>query len=319
MNADPLTDIVRSLELTGCVFLEAQFTAPWAITAHVTEEDCQPFMPVPKQVIAYHVVTEGKVLVSTEQGSELWAQAGEVVIFPANTLHKLSSDRSVVPVSGDDLLLPAGDSGLVQICHGGGGDQTRILCGFLASHGVPSPLVETLPEFLVVALDDVATLAWVEASIAIAARELTSGRVAASSMMSRLSELLMIEALRAYLDRHPTTAGWLAGMADQRLARALARIHGRLDAPPAVTDLADIAGMSRSSFVDRFAAVLGVAPRRYVLVQRIQAARLMLRDTSLGLGEIAHRVGYDAPEAFSRAFKRETGQTPMECRMDRAV
>lgn len=310
---DPLSDIVRSLELEGGVFLEAEFTAPWAIKAQVTEEDCKPFLPVPKQVIAYHVVTEGKALLSTPE-RELWAQAGDVVIYPANNLHILASAPSVPAVSGDDLLLPEGENGLVRIRHGGGGPRTRILCGFLASHAAPSPLIETLPDVLVVALGDVATLNWVEASIAIAARELTTGRVAAGGMMSRLSELLMIESLRAYLERTPKAEGWLAGMADQRIARALARIHGDMKAPPAVTELATLAGMSRSAFVDRFSDVVGAAPRRYLLDQRMQAARLLLKDTSLGLSEIALRVGYDAPESFSRAFKREIGRTPAEFR-----
>ena len=319
MNTDPLIDIVRSLDLTGGVFLEAEFTAPWAITAHVTEEDCRPFLPVPKQVIAYHVITDGKALVLACNGAELWAKAGDVVILPSNNLHVLASGPSVVPVSGDDLLLPEGEQGLVQIRHGGGGARTRVLCGFLASQGAPSPLVETLPEILIVALDDIATLHWIEASIAMAARELTAGRVSSGSMMARLSELLLIESLRAHLDRAPAAEGWLSGMADQRIARALARIHGRLADPPAVAELANAAGMSRSAFVDRFAEVLGVAPGRYVLDQRIQAACLMLRDTSHGLAEIAHRVGYDAPESFSRAFKRETGRTPVEWRMGAAV
>lgn len=314
MKNDPLTAIVRSLELMGGVFLDAEFTAPWAITAHVTEEDCRPFMPVPKQVIAFHVVTQGTTLVSTDAAGEFWARTGDVVILPSNDLHVLASDPSVPHVTGDDLLLPADGQGLVRIRHGGGGERTRILCGFLASQATPSPLISSLPPLLVVSLKDVATLNWVEASIAMAARELSAGRVASAGMMSSLAELLFIESMRAHLERQEPGKGWFAGMADRQIARALARIHGELDRPPAVTDLADLAGMSRSAFVDRFTEIIGMAPGRYLLEQRIQAARLMLRESSLSLAEIAHRVGYDAPESFSRAFKRETGATPLTYR-----
>lgn len=319
MKDDPLTQIVRSLDLMGAVFLDAEFSAPWAITAHVTEEDCRPYMPLPKQVIAYHVVTEGEALVSMAGGAHCWAKVGDVVLIPSNKPHVLASAASLAPVSGDDLVLPHSANGLARIRHGGGGAQTRILCGFLASRSPPSPLIETLPALLVISLENVAALRWIEASIAIAARELAAGRIACPGMMSALSELLVIEALRAYLERSAAPEEWLSGMTDQRIARALARIHGGLDTPPAVAELADAAGMSRSAFVDQFAGLLGVAPGRYVLDQRITAARRMLRDTTLSLAEIASRVGYDATESFARAFKRETGRTPMEWRGENAV
>ena len=314
MRRDPLTDIVGALELTGGVFLEAEFTAPWAITAHVTEEDCRPFMSVPNQVIAYHLVAEGAALVSIDDGRDVWAKAGDVVILPSNRRHVLASAKAVPPVVGDDLLLPAGENGLVRIRHGGGGTPARIFCGFLAGNGTPSPWIESLPDVLTVSLDDVAKLRWIEASISMAAEELKAGRLASGGIMSRLSELLLIESMRAHLERSTAAEGWLAGMADPRIARVLVEIHGRLDDPPAASELAGIAGMSRSAFVDRFSDVLGTSPRRYILGQQIRSAQLMLRETSFGLAEIAHRIGYEAPEAFSRAFKRETGQTPGEYR-----
>ncbi len=313
LNSDPLNDIVRSLDLVGGVFLEAELAAPWALKAQVTEEDCKPFMPVPKRVIAYHVVTEGKVLLSTAD-RELWAHAGDVVIYPANSPHVLASAPSVPPVSADDLLLPVGESGLVRIRHGGDGPRTRILCGFLASQGKPSPLVQSLPELLVVSLTDVATLHWVEASIAMAARELSDGRLASRGMMSRLSELLMIESLRAHLSRAEVDKGWLAGMADARIGKALVEIHSVDGSNRSVNELAEISGMSRSAFVSRFSNLVGVSPRQYMLELRIQEARLMLSDTALTLAEISTHVGYDAPESFSRAFKRETGETPQQYR-----
>lgn len=318
MAVDPLTDIVNALRLTGGVFLEAEFTAPWAIKSQVTSEDCKPFMPIPKQIIAYHVVVEGEACVAIDSGGEHRAAKGDVILLPANDAHVLNSDPSVPAVLADDLLIPSGENGLVRIRHGGGGARTQILCGFLASQAAPSPLLQTLPQVLVISLEDIALLNWIEASIAMAARELSAGRVASGGVMSRLSELLLIESLRAHLERNLPTEGWLSGMSDHRIARALARIHGRLENPPAITELATEAGMSRSAFVDRFAATLGVAPRRYILDQRMSMARLMLSETSFGLVEIAHRVGYEAPEAFSRAFRRETGQTPMDYRQSEA-
>ncbi|MEL6208280.1 MAG: AraC family transcriptional regulator [Pseudomonadota bacterium] len=318
MHTDPLTEIVRSLGLTGCVFLEAEFTAPWAITAHVTEEDCRPFMPLPNKIVAYHVVTEGEAIVSMDTGdgyrADFVARRGDVVFLPSNALHVLASEPGQPLCSGDDLLLPGSDNGLVQIRHGGGGAVTRILCGFIACSRAQCPLLDSLPELLVISIESAATRRWIEASIAIAAQERGACRLAAESVMSRVSELLLIEALRAHLEQNPHPTGWLAGMSDPRIARALSSIHANLDTPPSVATLAHDAGMSRSAFVDRFSELMGTGPRRYLLDQRITAARALLRDTDLPSAEIAYRVGYDAPEAFSRAFKRETGRSPADWR-----
>ncbi|MCG8413183.1 MAG: AraC family transcriptional regulator [Pseudomonadales bacterium] len=317
-RGDPLSDVVGSIDLVGSVFLSAEFTAPWAIIAHVTEEDCLPFMPVPRQVIAYHVVTEGQAIVSLDKGEgyqvHYRAQKGDVVILPSNPLHILASETGVEPVSGDELLLPVGSSGLARISHGGGGDRTNILCGFMAGDSGPVPLLNTLPEILIVNIESMETRRWIEASITMAAREVTNGRPSGTTLVPGVCRLLLIEALRSYMEQNPKPGGWLAGMAHPRISRALARIHLDLAIPMRVEDLAAEVGMSRSAFVSRFTELMGVGPRQYILSQRIETAAGLLRETDLTSAQIAFRVGYDAPEAFSRAFKRETGKSPSDWR-----
>ncbi|MEM7461180.1 MAG: AraC family transcriptional regulator [Pseudomonadota bacterium] len=318
MSQDPLSDIVKSMNLTGAVFLNAQFSAPWAITAHVTEEDCLPFMPIPQQVIAYHVVVEGELILSLydEAGDKVHhhAKAGDVIFLPDNALHELASSIGLEPVSGDDLLLPVADDGLVQIKYGGGGEPTRVLCGFMASNSGSNPLLDSLPEMLIIGIDSLETRRWIEASIVMAAREFSLGRTHGGGMVPGLCQLLLTEALRAHIEQNPKPDGWLGGMAHPRIARALSKIHNSLDDPPSVENLAAEVGMSRSAFVDRFTEVMGVGPRRYVLNQRMELAQWLLQDDRSSIAEIAGRVGYDATEAFSRAFKRETGRSPADWR-----
>ena len=314
MTNDPLSDIVRSLDLIGGVFLEANFSAPWAIKSQVTNEDCKPFMDLPKQVIAYHVVTQGEALVSLGNQFQYRAKAGEVVLLPDNSLHVLASSHAAKPTQADDLVLPPDQSGLSRIRFGGGGDPTRILCGFLACGTLPKAIIQMLPKVLIIRLEDIAALQWIEASITKAVRELQLGRVGSKNVMSKLAELLLIEALREHLEKHPVGHGWLSGMAHPQIAKALARVHTQLEDPPDVTELAALAGMSRSSFVDHFTKTVGLAPGKYVLEHRMSAAKLLLRETQLTLGTVAQHVGYDATEAFSRAFKRETGMPPAEWR-----
>ncbi|MEL7114061.1 MAG: AraC family transcriptional regulator [Pseudomonadota bacterium] len=318
MVSDPLTDTVRALDLSGAVFLKAEFTAPWAITAHVTAEDCRPFLPVPQRVLAYHVITEGEVVLSLDQGPgyrpRFKAKAGDVILLPANPLHVLASGPGQIPPSGDDLLLPAGEDGLVRITYGGGGRTTRLMCGFMASNSGPTPLLDMLPDVMIINVESLLTRGWIETSVAIAARELASERLSGRTMISGLCQLLLVEALRQHLESSKYKADWLPGISHPRISRALARIHADVSRSFPVATLAAEVGMSRSAFVDRFTELVGVGPRRYILRNRMQTASRLLRETDLTLAEVAHRVGYDAPEAFSRAFKRENGRAPSDWR-----
>ncbi|MEO1138978.1 MAG: AraC family transcriptional regulator [Pseudomonadota bacterium] len=314
MKRDPLTDIVGSLDLTGAIFLSAEFTAPWAIKAHVTEEDCKPFMSYPDHVIGYHIVTEGELIVSLDTSSGYKEHCrvgpGDVIFLPSNTMHLLANGTGRRPIYGHNLLLPSNPDGLMRISHGGGGDRTRMLCGFIGSNAGPNPLFDALPELLVIGIESLETRTWIEASVAMAARELASGRQASDMVASALCRILLVEALRTHIETNPTLTGWLRGMSHPRIAQALARIHADMANPPRVETLAKQVGMSRSSFVDRFTEVMGVGPRRYMLTQRISAAKLLLRETELPTAAVGFRVGYDAPEAFSRAFKKEAGLAP---------
>ena len=130
---DALTDILRTMSLTGGIFLEAEFTAPWCIDAQVTPEDCNPFMPAPQHLIAYHYVTAGTLLLRVEGVAPVMAEAGDIVLLPRNDPHRLGSGLNVRPVNAENLIQPAPTGGLARIVHGGGGERTHILCGFLGA------------------------------------------------------------------------------------------------------------------------------------------------------------------------------------------
>ncbi len=320
MLSDPLTDIVRSLDLSGAVFLNTEFNAPWAIAADAIRADGRPFKPAPRQIMAYHMVTEGEAIVSLARSSDCRqyrrVKAGEVIFLPSNAPHRLAGGTGQHAVSSDNLLsLSTRHRGPIRIAYGGAGVRTQILCSFMASNSEPSPLFGTLSELLVISIERIETRRWIEASLAMAAREFTPGRRSDHATVSGLCRLLLIEALRNCVEQTRSPDGWLNGMAHPRIGRALARIHTNPASPPRVEQLAQEIGMSRSAFVDRFTEVMGVGPRRYILTHRMETAAALLRENGLTTAEIAYRVGYDAPEAFSRAFKRETGRSPIEWRL----
>jgi transcriptional regulator GlxA family with amidase domain len=175
---------------------------------------------------------------------------------------------------------------------------------FVFDSGDPALLVSLLPA--VVHVSGSARLAQL---VAMVAEETRAGQPGSESALSRLVELLLIEAMRS------TTAGsappWLLrGLGDPRLAVALTLMHTHMERPWTVAQLASAAALSRSTFFERFTRVVGVAPMEYLLAWRMQFAQQWLRQGELRASEIAERVGYGSSSAFSAAFRRYAGVAP---------
>ncbi len=308
---DALSDVLQAVRLTGGVFLDARFTAPWCVAAKVVPEDCRPFLADPAQIIAYHYVVQGRMMVQVEGEAAVEIAAGETVLLPRNDPHLLGSAARVRPVSADDLVRPGEGGGLAQIVHGGGGAPTRVVCGFLGSDQPRNPLIATLPRVLKVDMTDAGSGEWLESSLCFAVRGLRAGRIGGSPVMARLAELMFVEAVRRYAATlPPDQQGWLAGIRDPFVGRALAMVHGDPSRRWTSETLARAVALSRSAFCDRFTALLGMPPKRYLTSWRMQVALDRLRDGRHPIAQIAFAVGYEAEAAFIRAFKREFGMPP---------
>ena len=311
---DALSEVLRSVRLVGGVFMDARFTAPWAVSANMDASDCRPFIANPCQLVAFHVVLAGRLLLGVEGEPTVTVEAGEIVLLTHNDGHTLASAPGLRPVRAGTLI-ERGPDGMGQIRHGGGGALTHVICGFLASDEGWNPLIATLPRVLTLDIRAAAAREWIEASARFAAAELAAGRQASSDAMSRLSELLFVEAVRHHAAGRPAAeSGWLRGAGDARIGKALALLHRDLAAPWSAEALAREVAMSRSAFVERFTALVGQPPIRYLTACRLQAARLQLQETAKTVGQLAHAVGYESEEAFSRAFKREFGLSPTHWR-----
>jgi AraC-like DNA-binding protein len=308
---DALLDLLQAVKLTGAVFLDAHFTAPWCISSRIGPEDCRPFLVDPVQVIAYHYVTHGRMQVQVAGGHAVEVCAGEAVLLPRNDPHLLGSSIDVRPINSHDLIQPADGGGLARIIHGGGGEATNLVCGFLGSGQHRNPLIATLPRMLKIDMTRAGSNEWIESSLRFALRGLSEGKIGASTVMSKLSELMFVEAVRSYAATLPAEqTGWLAGLRDQFVGKALALVHGKPQLPWTAESLAREVSLSRSAFSDRFTAVVGTPPKRYLISWRMQVAKEKLRAGRQPIAQIAYEVGYEAEAAFIRAFKREFGIPP---------
>jgi AraC-like DNA-binding protein len=312
---DALADVLRAVRLTGGVFLDAEFTAPWCVSSQVGPEDCKPYMTAPTQIIAYHYVVAGRLLLAVGDGAPVEVRAGEIVMFPRNDGHRLGSSLAAPAIRAGHLIESPADGGLARIRHGGGGEATHIICGFLGSEARQSPLFSALPSLLKLDMSEGPGGRWIDSSFRFAAGEMARGWMGSATVLSKISELLFAEAVRRYLATlSAARSGWLAGLRDPIVGRALALLHGQTARAWTADELAREAGLSRSAFSDRFTAIMGEPPIRYLAGWRMQCAAQMLRNGSGSLAQIAAEVGYDSEAAFSRAFKRAFGQSPASWR-----
>ena len=245
-------------------------------------------------------------------GESLKIGAGEVVLLPRNDPHLMGSDLSLPPVAGSDIIRPPQDGGLASIHHGGDGGRTRMICGFLGcASGEGNPVISTLPALLKLNVEQAGAAEWIRSTFRYAAEEVSAGRPGSGTVLAKLSELLFVEAVRRYAETLPDgQTGWLAGLRETHVARALALLHGDITRRWTVDDLSREVGLSRSALADRFIRLIGVPPMQYLASWRMQVATQKLRNTSSSLAQVAEFIGYDFEAAFSRAFKKAFGAAP---------
>jgi AraC-like DNA-binding protein len=202
---------------------------------------------------------------------------------------------------------------------GGGPDRATVVCGFLGLDARPfNPLIAALPRVLHLPATTLSEAPWVATFLRSAVAESNVKRPGGEAVLERMSEMLFVEALRRYVDSlTDRETGWLAGMRDPTVGRALSLLHQRPAENWTLEQLSTEAGLSRSSLHDRFVHFIGQPPMQYLANWRMQLAARKLLDTESKVVDVALDVGYESEAAFSRAFKRVVGQSPAAWRRAR--
>ena len=321
MSTDTLSEVLRAVRLTGAVFFAVDASAPWvAETPHASE--LRPYlMPGVEHVIDYHVITAGSCWGGLIGEEPVRLETGDVIAFPHGDAHVISSAPGMRGVPSRDAALQVATSRLpVLIEQNGGGVRARLICGFLGCDARPfNPLLATLPRVIhvrhLVSGEGASGDGALEHLIQLALVESNAKRAGGEVMLARLSELLFVEVVRRYVASLPSeNVGWLAGLRDESIGRALGKLHDRPAHGWSLEELAREVGLSRSVLAERFSHFVGVPPMQYLAQWRMQLAAHLLSSTSLGLAEIADKVGYGSETALSRAYKRWVGVAPAEWR-----
>ena len=312
-SADVLSDVLRSVRLTGAVFFDFELSSPWVAEAPPAHEIAGSVMPGAQRVIEYHLIARGACWGNVVGEPPIRLNAGDLIVFPQGDPHVLSSEPGQRAAPDMTLFVrPRTSLPLVYERGGGGPDRARIVCCFLGCDERPfNPLLSALPRTIHLSgAGNEATSGWLATLLNIAVRESGTARAGRDNILARMSELMFVEAIRRYIETLPAAeTGWLAGLRDPVVGQALAALHGEPASPWTVEGLARGVGVSRSVLADRFTEMVGQPPMQYLALWRMQlASRLLLEGETVAA--TAGVVGYESEAAFSRAFKKIVGEAP---------
>lgn len=331
MSQDTLSEVLRCVRLRGVLFFYVEGVAPWAAASPAASEIAAAIMPGVEHVMQYHVVIEGACWGAVIGEPPVRLGKGDVIVFPHGDAHVISSapgmqaqvERGLYFQSRPEqlpfILDMQPEAGSIARLDGGGAERTIVACGFFGCDMRPfNPLIATLPRLLRVSAPPPGDLDPIAEFIRMAVTESNQKRPGGEALLERLSEMMFVEVLRRYLAGLPDTqTGWLAGLRDRLVGRALALLHDRPAEPWTVELLARRVGLSRSALHERFVAFVGQPPMHYLANWRMQLASGLLAGSNASVASVALEVGYESEAAFSRAFRRATGLPPAAWRRQR--
>ena len=305
---DPLSDVLRVVRLDGAFFYAVEAAEPWSVETAAAKELSPRIMPAAEHLISYHILTEGRCYGGLVGEEQVELAADDAIVFPHGDAHVLSSGRGVRIGPDVNSSAPARYPNTVVLgAHGP--RAASFLCGFLGCDRRPfNPLLASLPRRMHMRG---MSNGWLGGFTRQLTEESRLGRAGADCVITRLAELMFIEVVRRYLDDLPPgQIGWLAGLRDEVVGRALTLLHGRPGHPWTLADLAREVDSSRSSLAKRFALLVGQPPMQYLTQWRMQVAANLLTQSGAKVATIGVEVGYDSEAAFSRVFKKATGLAP---------
>jgi AraC-like DNA-binding protein len=326
MSHDILSDVLRSVRLRGALFYYVSGGRSWVAEAPASRDIAAAVMPESEHVMEYHVITRGSCWGAIVGEQPVCLDEGDIVLFPHGDAHVMSSapgmrapanvpDYFEMKVDQLPFVLRVDDDTKSEAHAHEGNDETRLVCGFLGCDVRPfNPLIATLPRILHFKAKDHDLTAQLMLRAVTESREKRPG---GEAMLERMSEMMFVDAVRRYVDALPTDShGWLAGLRDRFVGRALALMHDKPAYPWTVDELGRRVGLSRSALHERFNELIGQPPMQYLANWRMQVGAGLLRNTSATVASVAQDVGYESEAAFAKAFKRLVGSPPATWRRE---
>jgi AraC-like DNA-binding protein len=296
---DPLGEALHAVRMSGAFYCRSEFTAPWGLT-----------LPPLPGYLWFHLVTSGSVTLAAGDDT-IALQSGDIALVTQGAGHVLYSDRTAPAPGILDLPRDEISDRYEVLRHGGDGALTRMMCGAVRfDHPAARNLVALLPE--IISIDAASTdVASMQSTLQLIAAETKHPRPGGEAVITRLADVLIIQAIRWWMETDPgAQTGWLGALKDEQIGHALGLIHNDPKRDWTIAALADEVAMSRSAFAARFTELVGEPVMQYVTRWRMRVAVNALQDEQATVAELADRLGYRSEAAFARAFKRVVGVAP---------
>src|SRR5262245_42405798 len=289
---DPLSEVITLLQPHAVFSRRISGAGRWSVRYSAFGEP------------SFCAALEGRCRLSVDRHRPLTLEAGDFVLLPATPGFTMSSSEPGRLECFDPNVT---SKALGEVRHGtrGGRPDVRLLGGWFVFGSTDTALLVSLLPSLV----HVRGVERLSTFVRFVGDEASERRAGRELVLTKLVEVLLIEALRATPGAH-APPGLLRGLADARLARAIRQMHSQLGRSWTVALLARTAGLSRSAFFERFTRIVGQPPMEYLLAWRMAVAKDLLRREDVGLDEVAERVGYSSASTFSTAFSRHVGRPP---------
>lgn len=291
---DPLSEVFSLLDMQSAATSRLEAGGVWSLR-----------FPA-KPYLKFHAVLRGQCWITLAGQPPCRLAAGDTFLLAHSPSFVIASDPDETPADASRVFAE-----LTSSLYRYGGDDTVVLGGgFTFQGGNAQLLLDALPAFMLIPADEPGA-AVLRGTLLLLDQELGQARMGASLMTRRLTDILLVQALRAYVSIHGADhAGWIGALDDRRIGAALTSMHADVGRHWTVDELAAAAGMSRSGFAARFKQRVGLAPLDYLLNWRMQLARDALRRNESSVSALATRFGYASESAFGNAFKRVFGRAP---------
>jgi AraC-like DNA-binding protein len=302
---DALTAILNTLKLSSSLYFRTELTAPWGVE-----------VPAKDSVARFHIVIRGQCYLQIDGEEEgMFISSGDLIVIPHGASHTLTDSPATPTRPLNDVLDEVAYEGKGPLIYGGSGVGCCLVCGEfnfdeLGSH----PLLNSLPKKLFVSGDSSYNTQWLDSAIGFIAHEAVNVEPGAHAIINRLSEIMLIQVIRATLATADEKIPFLSAFTDTRIDSVLSAIHENPADDWSVEKLGQLANMSRSSFSNRFTELVQMTPLQYIIFVRLQMASRMLIDTTMPLAVISECVGYQSEAAFSQSFKKQFDMRPGEFR-----
>jgi len=297
---DPLGSALHLLRMNGAFYCRTELTAPWGLG-----------MPAMPGYLWFHVVLAGTLRLETPDAPPRTIAAGELALVPRGEGHALRSEAGVEAPDVLSLQREAVSDRYEVLRHGGGGIAASLVCGAVRlEHPAARNLIRALPPSILVGAGAPGA-EWIQSTLRLLAAEARHPRPGGEAVITRLADIIVIQAIRAWLETDPgARTGWLGAMRDPQIGRAIALVHDDPARDWTVAALAQELAMSRSAFAARFTELVGEPAMQYVTTWRMHLALAALQEGDATVAQLADRLGYRSEAAFARAFKRVIGVPP---------